>query len=136
MGDRSNIVIQEGNGNRVWLYGHWMGNDSIQIVRDVLSRYDRWNDAPYLARMLFSEMVKGSIDEATGYGISTYMLDSEYPIIVLTPAQTTFHIEDESGEIVSTVISFSTFLEEHAGDCDLYELVQNMNTMNGVLDDA
>jgi hypothetical protein len=94
MGDRSNIVVQEHNGNRIWLYGHWMGSDSINVTRDVLNKQDRWNDSQYFARMLFSEMVKGSLDETTGYGISTYMCDNEYPIIVLDFGSQTAWLED------------------------------------------
>jgi hypothetical protein len=83
---------------------------------------------------MFSEMVKGFIDGATGYGISTYMVDNEYPIIVLQPHEQTLYLEH--GDSISLSISFDTFLEEHSGDCDLYELVENINTMNGVLSDA
>ena len=94
MGDRSNIVVQEHNGNRIWLYGHWMGSDSINVTRDVLAKRDRWSDSPYLARMLFSEMTKGAIDLTTGYGISTTMCDNEYPIIVLDVETQTAWLED------------------------------------------
>ena len=94
MGARSNIVVQEQDGARIWLYGHWMGEDSINVVRDTLAKRDRWDDSPYLARMLFSEMVKGSIDETTGFGISTVMCDNEYPIIVLEPHTEMAWLED------------------------------------------
>ena len=86
MGDRSNIVIKQYDGNRVYLYGHWMGADSIAITKKVLERKERWDDQAYLARMIFSEMVRGDLDSDTGYGISTTMCDNEYPIIVLDPS--------------------------------------------------
>jgi hypothetical protein len=73
-----------------------MGSDSINIVRDTLAKRDRWNDSQYFTRMLFSEMVKGSLDETTGYGISTYMCDNEYPIIVLDFGSQTAWLEDYS----------------------------------------
>lgn len=138
MGDRSNIAIVQNETERVYLYGHWMGNDSIQIVRDVLERYDRWNDAPYLARMLFSEMIKNELDSSTGYGISTSVVDNEYPIIALDPERQLMWLEEHDSRCGDTTsitndISFDTFLEEHQGDCDLYELVNNMNTLNGSL---
>ena len=94
MGARSNIVVQEQDGSRIWLYGHWMGEDSINVTRDVLSMRDRWNDAPYLARMLFEEMIQGAVDKTTGFGISTVMCDNEYPIIVLEPHTQTAWLED------------------------------------------
>ena len=94
MGDRSNIVVVQHNGERVWLYGHWMGEDSIDIVRTTLARRDRWNDAPYLARMLFSKMIEGDPENSTGFGIGTYMCDNEYPVIVLDTRDQTVTLED------------------------------------------
>jgi hypothetical protein len=93
MGDRSNIVVQEADGSRIFLYGHWMGEDSINVTRDVLALRDRWSDSPYLTRMLFEKMIEGSFDKTTGFGISTYMCDNEYPIIVLEPSTQTAWLE-------------------------------------------
>ena len=113
MGDRSNIVVKQHDGSRVWLYGHWMGEDSINIVRDVLSQRERWSDAPYLARMLFARMIQGSPDSSTGYGISTYMCDNEYPVIVLDPETQTVVLEDGGyGSPLAPItpaVSFETF---------------------------
>lgn len=87
MGDRSNIVVQESNGNRIFLYGHWMGEDSINIVHNVLKRGERLGDTAYLTRIIFCEMVKGDMDGDTGYGISTSMCDNDgYPLIVVDPS--------------------------------------------------
>lgn len=94
MGDRSNIVVQEANGSRIFLYGHWMGEDAINVAHDVLSRKQRWNDSPYLTRMLFEQMISGAYDKETGYGISTTMCDNEYPIIVLEPSTQTAWLEE------------------------------------------
>ena len=112
MGDRSNIVIKQHDGNRVWLYGHWMGTDSINVVRDTLAQRERWNDAPYLARMLFDRMTQGHTG-STGYGISTYMCDNEYPVIVLDPETQTVVLEDapwgEPLKPITPPVSFETF---------------------------
>lgn len=113
MGDRSNIVIKQHDGSRVWLYGHWMGEDSINVVRDTLAHRERWNDAPYLARMLFDKMTKGAVG-STGYGISTYMCDNEYPVIVLDPETQTVVLEDAPfGQPLVPItppVSFETFI--------------------------
>lgn len=112
MGDRSNIVIKQHDGTRVWLYGHWMGEDSINVVRDTLAQRERWNDAPYLARMLFDRMTQGHTG-STGYGISTYMCDNEYPVIVLDPETQTVVLEDapwgEPLKPITPPVSFETF---------------------------
>ena len=114
MGDRSNIVIEQHDGNRVWLYGHWMGEDSINVVRDTLAKRERWSDAPYLARMLFARMTQGSPNSSTGYGISTYMCDNEYPVIVLNPATQTVVLEDapfgDDLKPITPPVSFETFI--------------------------
>ena len=95
MGARSNIVVKQHDGSSVWLYGHWMGEDSINVVAEVLSQRERWSDAPYLARMLFSKMTENEPkDNSIGYGISTYMCDNEYPIIVINPNTNSAWLED------------------------------------------
>lgn len=116
MGDRSNIVVKQLDGTRVYLYGHWMGEDSITIAKTVLGRKQRWDDHAYLARMIFSEMVKGDLDSDTGYGISTSMCDNEYPIIVLDPSTQTAWLEEYewgnggSFKEITPRISFGAFV--------------------------
>jgi len=132
MGDRSNIVIQEDNGNRIFLYGHWMGEDSINIAHNVLSRKARWNDAPYLARMLFNKMTEGSPDTETGYGISTTMCDNEYPIIVLEPHTQTAWLEEykwdgsKSFEVMTPTVTFEEFVSASSVSDDFVNLAVNM----------
>ena len=127
MGDKSNIVIQESNGNRIYLYGHWMGEDAINVVAEVLGRRQRWNDESYLARMLFSKMVEGDIDGETGYGISTYMCDNEYPIIVLEPATQTAVIEEYAwGEKTFTPITPRVTFDELLNACQFSESYEQL----------
>ena len=124
MGDRSNIVVEQANGTRIYLYGHWMGADAINIVESVLSRRTRWADESYLTRMLFSKMVEGDLDGETGYGIATYPVDNDgYPFIVLKPETMTIFLEkdnrwyDKPNEALTPEISFEEFLActpEHA----------------------
>lgn len=116
MGARSNIVVQESNGNRIYLYGHWMGEDSINVVAEVLSQRERWGDESYLARMLFAKMIEGDPQGSTGYGISTYMCDNEYPLIVLEPATMTAVLEEydwntKSFTPITPRVSFEEFLK-------------------------
>lgn len=117
MGDRSNIVIQESKGNRIYLYGHWMGNGAIDVVADVLLQRERWNDEPYLTRMLFAKMTEVSPkNSSTGYGISTYLCDTAYPLIVLEPATQTavleeYNWEDSTFNPITPRVSFEELLE-------------------------
>lgn len=97
MGDRANVVVAEGD-DKVFLYTHWGGNSYVQDAVRSLGR-GRDEDAPYLARIVFCEMIKrnGDLDGETGFGISTRLCDNEHPILVLdvTKQQAYFAGEDD-----------------------------------------
>ena len=72
MGDRINVVLyyDEEETKQVTFYSHWGGYGMLQCVADALNRgRRRWSDESYLARIIFSEMIKDEIMELTGYGI-------------------------------------------------------------------
>lgn len=82
MGDRGNIHVREdANDTGVWLYTHWTGSSLEETLRKALVRgRDRWDDCPYLTRIIFCEMLKDdgggdSLDQTTGYGISARLGD-------------------------------------------------------------
>lgn len=91
MGDRRNVIIKYNNSKEVYFYTHWGGIGLPITVRDALERgKDRWGDATYLARIIFSEMIKDEVKELTGYGIAPFELDTEYngrDVIIDTNAQ-------------------------------------------------
>jgi hypothetical protein len=94
MGDRSNIVIQQRDGGRVFLYGHWQGAQALAVVAEVIQRGERLDDESYLARIIFSTMTRGYETEATGFGISAgYAPDSNYPHVILDVASQTAYLE-------------------------------------------
>jgi hypothetical protein len=86
MGDRANVHVAG-----VYLYTHWGGYNLPETVRAALIRAqegDRWQDDPYLARIIFCEMVTGSEKGTTGYGISATCGDgAERVLIVDTRSQ-------------------------------------------------
>lgn len=83
MGDRANVVIKEVGGGQVALYTHWDGSNLPSIVQKALARRQRWQDDAYLARIIFSEMIKNDVASETGYGISTVILDGAGKVIYL-----------------------------------------------------
>lgn len=116
MGDRGNIIIKadkECFKHQVVFYTHWSGSDLPHIVRNALIRgRDRWNDSPYLARIIFSELIKDSIEELAGFGISTEIGDGEDQIVnvFMKERKVTFHKTFELPsmtfeELVSTELS-------------------------------
>lgn len=81
MGDRNNIKITYSTGDSVYLYGHWIGDEIHDIVRQAVQDGERVTDESYFARILFCRMVtSGGSDDiynATGYGIAPYPVDQD-----------------------------------------------------------
>ena len=80
MGDRGNIVVEMLPAD-VWLYTHWCGTELAATLHTALSKHWRWEDDSYLARIIFSEMVKGQESQETSYGIATSPPDNEHNIL-------------------------------------------------------
>lgn len=83
MGDRGNIIVVERDFPPVVLYTHWRGRGLKDLLQIALRRKQRWDDAPYLTRIIFSEMIKGSEADETGFGISTTIVDNEHKFLVV-----------------------------------------------------
>jgi hypothetical protein len=83
MGDRANIRFYDGESS-FYFYTHWEGSRLPKTLQDALKRsVDRWDDPPYLARIIFSEMIKGNVEYTTGYGISTYIVDGGSRVLIV-----------------------------------------------------
>ena len=84
MGCRGTIeIIEKENDSSVFLYTHWGANEMLHNLTVTLKKKERWNDAPYLSRMIFCEMIKENVGGCTGHGIQTYKAgDSEEEITV------------------------------------------------------
>ena len=76
MGDRGHIHLHEGDAPGVFFYAHWSGSDLPQIVRRALARKQRWDDAGYLNRIVFSELIRDVVAGETGYGIDAKPSDT------------------------------------------------------------
>jgi hypothetical protein len=79
VGDRGSIRIHEGDGPSVYLYTHWTGSELPHIVRRALASpagRNRWNDAPYLTRIIFDELTRGEQGGEMGYGIWSTPLET------------------------------------------------------------
>ncbi len=85
MGDRRNVYVAENDEHGVYLYTHWDGWQLPHIVAQALDRgRDRWDDAQYLARIIFCQMLDGDTDSSTGYGITARLWDhSSDPTIIV-----------------------------------------------------
>lgn len=95
MGERGNVKFAVSG---VYLYTHWRGHEIEQIVRDALSKKERWDDEPYLTRIVFDEMT-GRKESMTGFGISTEECDPNYPTIILDCDKQEVSIEGRDGSM-------------------------------------
>lgn len=78
VGNRGEIYVHEGDAPGVYLYTHWDASALPHVVqRTLISREgrNRWNDAPYLTRIMFEVLIRGNERQETGYGISARRSD-------------------------------------------------------------
>ena len=98
MGDRGNIFVREsadeGETRGVYLYSHLGGEGLPLALKRALQRKQRWDDGPYLTRIIFDEMTKSQHGEETGFGISATLGDNEHPIVTVTPGQGVSWVKD------------------------------------------
>ena len=109
MGDRANIVVKN-SGEQVCLYSHWGGSELPDTLRAAMVRgKKRWDDAPYLARIIFCEMVKGDEMETTGFGISQSIGDGDDKVITIDVDDQTVKINDRPA------VAFGDFIASKNG---------------------
>ena len=94
MGMRRNIKLEYGTNtietnesihpHSIYFYTHWDALNMPQKLQSALIRGKaRWNDESYLARIIFSDLIKGEEMDLLGYGIATYEMDQNYPTIAV-----------------------------------------------------
>ena len=86
MGDRGNIFFVDSRQGEtfagIYMYTHWSGPALPGMVREALARgRGRWGDLPYLARVVFCELVKDSVLEEVGYGLGTRLGGNEHNVV-------------------------------------------------------
>ena len=66
----------------IYFYTHWGGMDLEDDLRQALIRgTSRWNDPPYLARIIFSQMIQHDLLDVVGFGIDVDEFEPDYPTI-------------------------------------------------------
>jgi hypothetical protein len=96
MGDRANIqMIQDGGkSSPLYFYTHWSGYELPTTLQNALKNgQDRWDDEQYLARIIFCELV-GKDTGNTGFGITSYICDGGYKLLIVDAEKQTVSITD------------------------------------------
>jgi len=106
MGDRANVKITfSSSPHPIYFYTHSHGSDLPEIVGAAIQRRKRWDNDAYLARIIFSEMLKadgdGVLNSEYGFGISSRIGDNEHPVIHVNTKNKTVCYESEDGAPIS-----------------------------------
>lgn len=113
MGDRANIVAQYPGKKEVFFYTHWDGSKIKQTLARALERgKPRYDDSAYLARIIFSELIKDDVLGETGFGIALDIVDNEHPLLVVDFANKVVREESESRNTIEEW-DFEEFVHEH-----------------------
>ena len=116
MGDRANVVIQNGEDPDLYLYTHWNGDHLPSVLQRALRRGEsRWDEDHYLARIIFCSMVEGDMDGLTGFGIGTCRGDYNHPDLVVNTRDQAVTVR----QIENSRVLFETSIE---GYCALDEV--------------
>jgi hypothetical protein len=99
VGTRANICVLQHTGQKaiggLYIYKHWDGynmplhlRDALERARGVQPHESRWDDEPYLARIILCEVVKHAegIDGLSGCGLSIYPCDNNVAMLVVDVA--------------------------------------------------
>lgn len=86
MGARSNVILRSGN-QQVVFYSHWAGEELFTCAQKAINNgKDRWDDFQYLTAIVARQIFKAFDPElagSTGIGITQFVADNQYPILVL-----------------------------------------------------
>lgn len=108
MGDRANIRLKDSESGVMYFYSHWGGSELPLTLKSALVRgKDRWDDSPYLSRIIFCEMIKDDVLDNTGFGLSTYETDNEHTIIEVDTEKNTVSIGGRTWTFDEYISDFS-----------------------------
>jgi len=82
MGARANIRMKYVDGD-VCIYSHWGGEELRDVLKGALSKRMRWNDPPYLGRIIFCHVIAEDVLGENGFGLSPNPGEEEYKTIVV-----------------------------------------------------
>ncbi len=119
MGDRANCIVLQNTYEEnppVWLYTHWDGSNLLAMVQKAIQHKQRWEDSPYLTRIIFDTMSAGHQGEETGFGISTSECDNNHHYVVVDPKRQEVRIEDLESRYVYHRWTFKEFCTTNLSD--------------------
>jgi hypothetical protein len=111
------IVSQIG---RVYLYSHEGASSIVKTVFEALSKRKRWDDADYLARIVFCEMIPAECWESdSGYGIGTTLYASTNVLVTIDTERQRVIVQSALNKHESNSYTFESFIESFASNAKL-----------------
>jgi hypothetical protein len=93
----ANIFVRENEqGGGVYLYAHDDGMALPRITQAALRHFpDRWDDPQYLARIIFSAMIRDDLDSGLNFGISATLREGRDRVLVIDTVTQEVRYQDE-----------------------------------------
>lgn len=121
MGNRANFGFRQGNGDTIFLYSHWGGENMMARLADaIIAANPRWHDESYATRIAISTMIGEEWNQEYGWGIATYIGDNEHSVpvvewctqrVILYPHDWSTGVDFDDPKFVMT---FQQFLDKFA----------------------
>jgi hypothetical protein len=118
MSTRGQVCIRDKFGGNVYLYSHYDSYRLMSEVQKALNYRKQWDNAEYLARMIFEVMLERASEKEYGFGIGTkehsdidilVTVDCDQKIVIMKKGP--FRVEAEFEEYlkadITDVIRFS-----------------------------
>jgi hypothetical protein len=98
MGDRANFGIRQADGNIIFVYGHWAGENMLAKFANAIGRAvtaGRIGDDAYATRIIISDLIGDAWKHDLGWGITINTLaDNEHKIPVFDLSNDTVTLYD------------------------------------------
>ena len=113
-------IINKHNSSPVYLYSHNDAMSMVSTVYEILSMQTRWDDADYLARMIFCAMIpKDKWHEEKGYAIGTTLYDGIALLVSLNVPKQMIKIQVTNDLHNYESMSFGDFVNKFYKGADL-----------------
>ena len=111
MGDRANVGIRGTDGNTIYLYLHWGGNDRHEIVANAIAHaMSRDGDEAYFTRIFISRVIDRDWDKETGVGLSINKLSASgdgYNVPIYNYTTKTVQLHEEHWDSAGGFVTFT-----------------------------
>jgi hypothetical protein len=123
MGDRANFGIRQNDGNTIFVYGHWAGENMLARFANALDytqNVGRIDDPAYGTRIIISQLIGEGWSSDLGWGITVnHLADNEHKVPVFDFALQTVTLYDydwKAGVLTGIIVEFTLneFIRKYA----------------------